>query len=67
MLEERRIDIDWVVATVNMPDWVRAQPQKTYSFKRIGGFGGKVLKVVHRREGNDIFVITAHFDRNAKP
>jgi hypothetical protein len=67
MLEERRIESDWVVATINAPDWVRAQPDKTYSFKAIASCGGKTLKVVHRTAGRDIFVITAHFDRNAKP
>ncbi len=67
MLAERGVALDWVVDTISAPDRVQAQPGKTYSFRAISAAGGKTLKVVHRRAGDDILVITVHFDRNAKP
>jgi hypothetical protein len=36
------------------------------SYKAIPEFGSRVLRVVHRRDGDDIFVVTAHWDRGAK-
>jgi hypothetical protein len=35
-------------------------------YKVIAAFGGRVLRVVHRPEGDDIVVITMHFDRGAR-
>jgi hypothetical protein len=37
----------------------------TCSFGPIPAFGNRMLRVVHRPEGNDIFVVTAHWDRGA--
>jgi hypothetical protein len=42
-------------------------PMLTRSFKAIGEAGGRILRVVHRSEGNDIVIVTVHFDRDAKP
>ena len=42
-------------------------PTLTRSFKAIPNFGHRVLRVVHRPDGDDILVITAHLDRGASP
>ncbi len=40
-------------------------PALTRSFKAIPEFGHRVLRVVHRPDGADMFVVTAHWDRSA--
>jgi len=65
----RNIGLDWIEATVSSPDFVEADPHysdRTRSFKAIAEFGGRMLRVVHRAEGDDIVVITVHFDRGAR-
>ena len=65
----RNIGLDWIEATVSSPDSVEADPHysdRTRSFKAIAEFGGRMLRVVHRAEGDDIVVITVHFDRGAR-
>jgi hypothetical protein len=42
-------------------------PSLTQSFKAIAEFGSRVLKVVHRADEEDFLVVTAYFDRGAKP
>jgi hypothetical protein len=70
-MRDRRIERIWVEAAVTAPDWTEADPnfpERTRSYKAIKAipaFGGRVLRVVHRPEDNDIAVITAHFDRGA--
>jgi hypothetical protein len=41
-------------------------PERTRSYKAIVENGGRVLRVVHRVEGDDIVIITVHFDRGAR-
>jgi cyanate lyase len=41
-------------------------PALSRSYKVIPEFGNRVLRVVHRRDGDDIFVVTAHWDGGAK-
>jgi hypothetical protein len=43
-----------------------ADPTLTRSFGPILAFGNRTLRVVHRPEGADIFVVTAHWDRGAR-
>ena len=65
----RNIGLDWIEATVSSPDFVEADPHysdRTRSFKAIAEFDGRMLRVVHRAEGDDIVVITVHFDRGAR-
>jgi hypothetical protein len=60
----------WIEAAVLSPDWTSADPQRpgvTRSFKRIAERGGRVLRVAHRPDGADVLVVTAFFDRGAKP
>jgi hypothetical protein len=58
-----------IEAAVLAPDWVTrdpTQPDLTRSFKTIGAFGHRVIRVVHRPDGDDIFIVTAHWDRGAR-
>jgi hypothetical protein len=41
----------------------RRDPALSCSFDPIPAFGNRMLRVVHWPEGNDIFVVTAHWDR----
>jgi hypothetical protein len=69
-VEKRNLALDWIDRTVATPDFTDvdpADPTLTRSFKAIDEAGGRVLRVVHRSEGNDIVIVTVHFDRNAKP
>jgi hypothetical protein len=55
-------------AAVSAPDWIESDPRhpdRIRSYKAIAEHGGRVLRVVHRPEGDDILIITVHFDRGA--
>jgi hypothetical protein len=70
----RSIRLEYIEATLATPDHVTADPTDaalSRSFKAIPEFANRVLRVVHRPDGNnlrggDIFVVTAHWDRGAK-
>lgn len=66
----RSLPLAWIEATVSAPDRSTPDPDDpavTRSFKSIEEAGGRVLRVVHRMDGVDILVITAYFDRGARP
>ncbi len=65
---KRGIQLSYIEAVIAQPEWTTADPQPglTRSFARISTFGGRYLRVVHRQDANDIFVVTAHWDRGAK-
>ena len=68
-IEFRNLAFDWIAETVSAPDFVEPDPrhpERTRSYKAITAFGGRVLRVVHRPDGDDILVITVHFDRGAR-
>jgi len=68
-VEKRNIALDWIDRTVTMPDFNDidpGDPTLKRSFEAIDEADGRILRVVHRAEGNDIVVVTVHFDRNAK-
>jgi hypothetical protein len=72
--KERQADsnllLAWIEAAVLQPDWTVPDPRRpgvTRSFKRIIGRDGRVLRVAHRPDGADVLVLTAFFDRGAKP
>ena len=61
-IEERNLNKQWIINTVNSPDkTVIKSEEEVYFFKKIIEFKGRCLKVVF----NSIkkLVITAHFDR----
>ena len=41
-------------------------PTLVRAFGPIAAFGNRVLRVVYRRRGDDIFVVTATWDRGAR-
>ena len=65
----RGIDLAWVEAVIATPDWTTPDPDPALmrSFKATTELGGRVLRVVHRPDGNDVLVVTALFGRNARP
>jgi hypothetical protein len=68
-LRRRAIEPDWVEAAIAAPDRTEADPRDpslTRSFKAVAAFANRVLRVVHRPDGDDILVVTAHFDRGAR-
>ena len=68
-LNERNIAFEWVERTIAAPDFTRLDPNdpsQTCSFKAIDEAGGRILRVVHRPEGDDILFATVHSDRGAR-
>lgn len=66
---KRRILLRYIEATLGFPDRVvqdPTDPALRRSYRIIPEFGNRMLRVVHRPEGDDIFVVTAHWDRGAK-
>ncbi len=64
------LELAWIEAAVLRPDWTIADPRRpgvTRSFKRIAERGGRILRVAHRPDGAGVLVLTAFFDRGAKP
>jgi hypothetical protein len=67
-VDVRKIEPAWIEAALRAPDFVETdprRPERKRSHKAIAEFGGRVLRVVHRPDGDDIVVITVHFDRGA--
>jgi len=68
-IDKREIAMAWIERLVTTPDFTRPDPRRpgiSRSYKAIDEAGGRILRVAHRPDGNDILVITVHFDRNAK-
>ena len=65
---ERRLALAWIEAAIADPDWTGPDPDPalTRSYMAIPAFGGRILPVVHRPEGADMLMVTAHFDRGAE-
>ena len=69
-VENGEVALAWIILAVEQPDWTRPdaiRPGVTQSFRSIGAYGGRILRVAHRPAGADLLVITAFFDRGAKP
>ena len=67
-LDERGIRLAYIEAAVAAPDRLTDDPtDRTLrrSFKAIPEFGSRILRVVHRPDNGDTFVVTAHWDRGA--
>ena len=69
-LARRGLQRDWIEAAVTEPDWRESDPNDTdveRRFRRIDQAGGRILRVVCVETEAEIRVITALFDRNARP
>jgi hypothetical protein len=60
------VAIEAVLAAPDRTTVDPTDPGLTRSFKPIPAFANRVLRVVHRQDGDDTFVVTAHWDRGAK-
>jgi Domain of unknown function (DUF4258) len=52
----RGITFAWIEAAVSSPDFVEADPrhpERMRFYKAVAEFGSRVLRVVHRPEGDD--------------
>jgi hypothetical protein len=68
-MEKRGVALGFIQRTLAAPALVtldKTDPNLTRSYASIPEFGGRVLRVVHRPEGEDVFVVTAHWDRGVK-
>jgi len=68
-IEKRNLDLEWIERAITAPEFTDIDPNDpalTRSFKAIAAAGGPILRVVHWPQGDDILVVTAHFDRDAK-
>jgi hypothetical protein len=67
-MDGRGISLTNIEAALASPDRQTPDPNPglTCSFKAIPEFGGRILRVVHRPDGADVFVVTATWDRGAK-
>jgi hypothetical protein len=74
-MNNRGIQIGYIEAALKEPDREGPDPTDpalTRSFRTIPAFSNRVHRVVHRPDGDggsdgNIFVVTAHWDRGAKP
>jgi hypothetical protein len=68
-MDSRGIRLEYIETALAAPDRVTGDPTDpalSRSFKTIPAFANRVLRVVHRPDGADIFVVTAHWDRGAR-
>ena len=68
-IKRRGILLSYIEAALTSPDRVAqdvTDPALSRSYKIIPEFGNRVRRVVYRPDGDDIFVVTAHWDRGAK-
>lgn len=67
-LLRRGLRADWIEAAILAPDWMGdPDPALTRSYDAIAARGGRVPRGVHCLDGGDILVVTARFDRSARP
>ena len=65
----RAITEAWVAATIEQPELPSPDPRDpavTRAWRRIPEHDGRVLRVVFRRDGSDIVVVSTVFDRGAR-
>ena len=67
-LLRRGLRADWIEAANLVPDWVGdPDPALMRLYEAFAACGGRVPRVVHRSDGDDILVVTARFVRSARP
>lgn len=59
---------EWITQTIERAEWTEEQaPGIVRYFRSIEPFGGRVLRVVVNHNESPSLVVTAFFDRRAKP
>jgi hypothetical protein len=69
-LVRRGLLLAWIEATVSEPEWREPDPADASverRFRSIDEAGGRILRVACVETEDEIRVITAMFDRNARP
>ena len=67
-IEEREIDVAWVLRTIDEPDWTEDDPKpgRTRYFRTVPEFGGRIMRVVCFEDSRERRIITIFFDRDAR-
>jgi hypothetical protein len=68
-IAEREIDFNWIEKTVREPEWSRPDPRQSgveRRFRAIPEYGGRTLRVVCIESADEIRILTAYFDRDAR-
>ena len=68
-MAQRQIERAWIAATIDPPERSEPEPRDpalTRTWRRIPERGCRVLRVVFRRSGGDIVVVSTVFDRGAR-
>jgi hypothetical protein len=69
VMDERRIDPDWVRRAIETPDWIEADPTQAgaiRAFVRLPEYDNRVCRVVYVEEGDERRVITTFVDRGRR-
>ena len=69
-MKQYGLALSCIEAAVAAPDWTVPDPRQTgvtRSYKAIPERGGRVIRVAHRPDGADVLVLSAFFDKGAKP
>ncbi|MGE0502678.1 MAG: DUF4258 domain-containing protein [Rhizobiaceae bacterium] len=69
VLEERKINRDWVETTLFTPDWDSidpAAPEITRRYRPVPERDGRILRVVFVETPDEIRILSAYFDRGAR-
>lgn len=68
MMRERMIQEEWIMMTVNSPDFAETKrDDERHYLKRIPDAGGKVLRVILNPSVSPHRVVTVFFDRRDGP
>ena len=65
---KRQIEIAWLEQVLDDPEWVEtdsSEPALEHRLRRIAGFDNRVLRVIVRRSGTLMVVVTVYFDRRS--
>lgn len=66
---ERELEQTWIEKVTREPEWSRPDPRRLgveRRFRTIPEFGGRVLRVVCLETADEIRILTAFFDRDAR-
>ena len=65
-MSERKIPLDWLERVLREPKRVEPDAEDAELQHRLGiieEYGGRVLRVIIKKDTNPVMVITAYFDR----